>query len=98
MNKMKWHKNKSWLVGFDADLRGKGRSRGAAALRRILARVASVCALMSLTTHLTAEGFRNSPPGAFSLGRAGGRIAQIDDSSAVQQNPANLIDLSQQQF
>jgi long-chain fatty acid transport protein len=40
-----------------------------------------------------AEGFRNQPPGAFNLGRAGGRIAQIDDSSAVTQNPANLIDL-----
>jgi long-chain fatty acid transport protein len=39
------------------------------------------------------EGFRNSPPSAFNLGRAGGRIAQIDDASAVQQNPANLADL-----
>ena len=36
------------------------------------------------------EGFRNPPPGTFNLGRAGGRIAQVDDSSAVQQNPANL--------
>src|SRR5579872_7044334 len=41
-----------------------------------------------------AEGFRNSPPGAFDLGRAGGRFAQVDDSSAVQQNPANLVDLT----
>ncbi len=40
-----------------------------------------------------AEGFRNPPPGSFNLGRAGGRIAHIDDSSAVHQNPANLIDL-----
>lgn len=40
-----------------------------------------------------AEGFRNPPPGAFNLGRAGGRIAQVDDSSAVGQNPANLVDL-----
>jgi len=39
------------------------------------------------------EGFRNPPPGSFDLGRAGGRIAQVDDSSAVQQNPANLVDL-----
>jgi long-chain fatty acid transport protein len=43
---------------------------------------------------LNAEGFRNPPPGAFDLGRAGGRIAQVDDSSAVQQNPANLVDLT----
>ncbi len=41
----------------------------------------------------TAEGFRNPPPGTFDLGRAGGRIAQVDDSSAVQQNPANMVDL-----
>lgn len=39
------------------------------------------------------EGFRNPPPGTFNLGRSGGRIAHIDDSSAVHQNPANLIDL-----
>jgi long-chain fatty acid transport protein len=41
-----------------------------------------------------AEGFRNPPAGAFNLGRAGGRIAQVDDSSAAAQNPANLVDLS----
>src|SRR6266508_4190605 len=41
-----------------------------------------------------AEGLRNPPPGTFNLGRAGGRIAQIDDSSAVHQNPANLVELT----
>ncbi len=40
-----------------------------------------------------AEGFRNPPPGAFSLGRAGGRVAQIDDPSAVTQNPANVVEM-----
>jgi long-chain fatty acid transport protein len=40
-----------------------------------------------------AEGFRNPPAGAFNLGRAGGRITQIDDASAIAQNPANLVDL-----
>src|SRR6478609_4351453 len=49
-------------------------------------------------SELHAEGFRNPPPGSFDLGRAGGRIAQIDDSSAVQANPANLVDLSQPEF
>lgn len=39
------------------------------------------------------EGFRNPPPGTFNLGRAGGRIAHIDDSSAITQNPANLAEL-----
>jgi len=46
------------------------------------------------TATLYAEGFRNPPSGTFDLGRAGGRIAQVDDSSAVQQNPANLVDLT----
>src|SRR5579883_259903 len=44
------------------------------------------------------EGLRNPPPGAFDLDRAGGRIAQVDDSSAVQQNPANLVDIDGRQF
>jgi long-chain fatty acid transport protein len=53
-----------------------------------------------LAGHLTAlnahgEGFRNPPAGAFSLGRAGGRIAHIDQASAIQHNPANLMDLKQ---
>jgi long-chain fatty acid transport protein len=39
------------------------------------------------------EGFRNSPPGAFDLGDAGGRIAGVADSSAVTANPANLVDV-----
>jgi long-chain fatty acid transport protein len=43
------------------------------------------------------EGFRNPPAGAFNLGRAGGRFTQVDDSSAVAQNPANLTDLEQAQ-
>jgi long-chain fatty acid transport protein len=47
---------------------------------------------------LVAEGFRNPPPGTFDLGRAGGRIAEVDDSSAAQQNPANLIDVTGTQF
>jgi long-chain fatty acid transport protein len=45
-------------------------------------------------TRASAEGFRNPPPGTFDLGRAGGRIAQVDDASAVQQNPANVVDLA----
>jgi long-chain fatty acid transport protein len=48
--------------------------------------------------NLYAEGFRNPPPGTFDLGRAGGRIAQVDDSSAVQQNPANLVDVTNREF
>lgn len=46
--------------------------------------------------HLSAvgEGFRNPPPGTFNLGRAGGRIAHVDDASSVVQNPANMVDLT----
>jgi long-chain fatty acid transport protein len=47
---------------------------------------------------LHAEGFRNPTAGAFSLGRAGGRIAQVDDSSAVATNPANLADVTEAEF
>src|SRR6516164_819256 len=53
-----------------------------------------VLAILLAETPVAGEGFRNPPPGSFNLGRAGGRIAQIDDSSAVQQNPANLTDLT----
>lgn len=49
--------------------------------------------VMLLPLHLPGEGFRNPPAGAFGLGRAGGRVAQIDDSSAAQHNPANLVDV-----
>lgn len=48
--------------------------------------------------NLRAEGFRNPPPGTLDLGRAGGRIAQVDDSSAVQHNPANLVGLTNVEF
>jgi long-chain fatty acid transport protein len=50
-----------------------------------------VLLVLIFTANLKGEGFRNPPPGTFDLGRAGGRIAQVDDSSAVQQNPANLV-------
>ncbi len=50
--------------------------------------------LLGCAASLQAEGFRNPPPGTFDLGRAGGRIAQVDDSSAAQQNPANLVDVT----
>jgi long-chain fatty acid transport protein len=59
----------------------------------LLTAILALVCWTSLPTASPAEGFRNQPPGAFNLGRAGGRIAQIDDSSAVTQNPANLIDL-----
>jgi long-chain fatty acid transport protein len=50
--------------------------------------------LMSLAVTAVGEGFRNQTIGTFGLGRSGGRIAQVDDASAVQQNPANLVGLT----
>jgi long-chain fatty acid transport protein len=41
-----------------------------------------------------AEGFRNSTIGAEDLGRSGGRIAQVDDATAIQHNPANLAGIT----
>ena len=54
--------------------------------------IAAVCVLFVASAR--GEGFRNPPAGTFDLGRAGGRIAQVDDPSAVQHNPANMPDLT----
>lgn len=59
---------------------------------------AAVALGIFLPLSANSEGFRNPPAGAFNLGRAGGRIAQIDDSSAVAQNPANLTYLMNPEF
>jgi long-chain fatty acid transport protein len=59
-----------------------------------------LCVALPLTataTALHAEGFRNATTGAFDLGRSGGRIAQVDDPTAVQNNPANLVDVTNAQ-
>jgi long-chain fatty acid transport protein len=45
-----------------------------------------------------ADGFRNPPEGEWALGRIGGKVAQVDDASAVTHNPANLADLEQSSF
>jgi len=42
----------------------------------------------------SAEGFRNATIGAWDLGRSGGRIAQVDDATAVQHNPANMLNVT----
>ena len=73
--------------------------RGWGRFRRFSLPVAMVGSAFMLTpATVDGEGFRNPPPGSFNLGRAGGRIAQIDDASAVQQNPANLADLTLNEF
>lgn len=41
-----------------------------------------------------ANGFRNPPAGAAAMGRVGGKIAQIDDASSVEHNPANMTEIT----
>jgi long-chain fatty acid transport protein len=54
--------------------------------------------VVAVGLRIEAEGFRNPPPSTFGLGRAGGRVAQIDDASAVTHNPANLVDVPRPEF
>lgn len=75
--------------------RGLPRVRAAGTCRRVLI----VALALNLSLFCTfGEGFRNPPAGTFDLGRSGGRIAQVDDASAIQQNPANLLDVKQVQL
>ena len=50
------------------------------------------------SSRLAANGFRNPPEGAFGLGCSGGKIANVDDPSAVSLNPANLVELRAPSF
>jgi long-chain fatty acid transport protein len=49
---------------------------------------------VSMAATAYGEGFRNSTIGTSDLGRSGGRIAQVDDATAVQHNPANLVGIT----
>lgn len=48
------------------------------------------CFLVLAGTMAWANGFRNPPAGGEAFGRVGGKVAQIEDASAVEHNPANL--------
>ncbi len=65
-------------------------------------RVASVFLFIvfaiGMTNAVWGQGFRNPPSSPSSVGRVGGNIAQIDDVSAVDLNPANLVDLQNSSF
>ena len=58
---------------------------------RVAAIMVGVCAAVSVAV---ADGFRNPPDTASTLGRIGGRIAQVDDAAAAFYNPANMVDLA----
>jgi len=53
--------------------------------------------VLTIGAGVLAEGFRNQTIGTSDLGRSGGRIAQVDDATAVQQNPANLAGITNTQ-
>jgi len=55
----------------------------------ILAGLALICA----GSCALANGFRNPPAGAEALARGGAKIAQVDDPSAVEHNPAAMTEL-----
>src|SRR5947209_16862595 len=81
------------LINSSSSRKGKQRVNRTAVSSFAVALAVAGGANHLLAPTAQAEGFRNPPAGAFNLGRAGGRIAQVDDSSAVAQNPANLVDL-----
>jgi long-chain fatty acid transport protein len=50
--------------------------------------------IVGVAATVMGEGFRNPTIGTSDLGQSGGRIAEVDDATAVQQNPANLVDVT----
>jgi long-chain fatty acid transport protein len=64
---------------------------------RQLAHIALFLLTVGYGSPASAEGLRTIPPGAFDLGRSGGRFTHVDDASAVWNNPANLTSLTNAQ-
>ncbi|HUC86526.1 MAG TPA: outer membrane protein transport protein [Candidatus Acidoferrales bacterium] len=60
------------------------------AIRRYLWLAGSLGAVATVMS----EGFRNPTIGTSDLGESGGRIADVGDPTAVQQNPANLVNVT----
>jgi len=65
--------------------------KGSSAWTGIVGGFVSVCICMSVV----ADGFRNPPDGAAAMGRGGMRLTQGEDPSAINNNPANLMDLDE---
>ena len=63
-----------------------------------LCRFSVALALIAGPAAAQAEGFRNATIGTSDLGYSGGRIAQVDDATAVQNNPANLMSVTNAQL
>ena len=61
---------------------------------RVRTGVFMLIVMASCTLAALADGFRNPPEGGAALGRAGTRLTQGDDPSAISHNPANILDLT----
>lgn len=59
----------------------------------LISLMAALALMMEVSAR--ADGFRNPPEGASALGRAGVRVTEGDDLTAITHNPANLMDIKQ---
>ena len=71
-------------------------------MRRWISCSRSLCTIVNmvvvgclLTATAGADGFRNPPEGGANMGRAGVRLTDADDATAIAHNPANLADLDE---
>lgn len=70
-----------------------GLIQGVPLSSRVLCRCGLCTAMLLAHGSALGDGFRTPFLGTFGLGRAGGKVAHVDDSSAVVHNPANLVEL-----
>lgn len=87
----------SWMTTSTSTKPTTGRLTGQAARHRPIVLALGILFIIGTATSSRAEGLRTIPPGAFDLGRSGGRLAHVDDASAVWNNPANLVDMTNAQ-
>jgi long-chain fatty acid transport protein len=55
--------------------------------------VYAAASVFALSSTVYCNGFRNPPEGAVAQGQIGGKVANIDDASAISHNPANLVEV-----
>lgn len=62
--------------------------------RQVIRRYLWLAGVLGAVASVMSEGFRNPTIGTSDLGQSGGRIALVDDATAVQQNPANQVNIT----
>lgn len=70
---------------------------GSRTLKTAVRLAVAILILLGIGAQGRAEGLRTIPPGAYDLARSGGRFAHVQDASALWNNPANLVDLTNAQ-